>query len=96
MVISDKASQALYSACSHRGKSKGLLLAKAPGSGTLAYAAWQAAMLHCNPYKFSIGALLFMNNEQLEIYREIDTIFEKLGINGLDRDRNALSRIGAW
>lgn len=96
MVISDKAALALKTAVATKGAHKGLLLAKAPKSNTLGYAAWQAAQLCCNPYKVSISGLLFMSDEQREVYNEILTIFETLGINSLDRDRNGLEKIGVW
>lgn len=96
MVISDNAARALQSAVTSKGRNKGLLLAKAPPSRSLAYAAWQAAQMCCNPYKVSIAGLMFMNDEQRAIYDEILAIFEGLNIKSLDRDRNALERIGAW
>lgn len=96
MVISDKAALALKDAVAARGKHKGLLLAKAPKSDTLAYAAWQAAQLCCNPDKVSIAGLLFLTDEQREVYAEILAIFEGLGIKSLDRDRNGLERLGVW
>lgn len=96
MIISDAAAHALKDATVTRGKNKGLLLVKAPPSNTLAYAAWQGAMLCCNPYKASISGLLFMTAEQRAVYEEIVKIFDGLGIKTLDRDRNALDRLGVW
>lgn len=95
-TISDKAAQALHGAVSHRGKSKGMLLAKAPPSNTLAFAAWHGAMMVCNPYKVSIPGLLFMTDEQREVFREVEAVLESIGVKSLDRDRNALQRIGVW
>lgn len=96
MVISDKAALALKEAVASKGKHKGLLLSKAPPSRSLAYAAWQAAQMCCNPYKVSIAGMIFMSDEQREIYNEVLAIFEGLGIKSLDRDRNSLERLGAW
>jgi len=96
MIISDKAALALKDAVAARGQHKGLLLARAPKSNTLAYAAWQAAQLCCNPYKVSIAGLLFLTDEQRGVYDEILAIFEGLGIKSLDRDRNSLERLGVW
>ena len=96
MIISETAAQALKASVATRGKNKGLLLSKAPPSRSLAYAAWQAAMLCCNPFKASIAGILFMNEEQRAIYNEVLAIFEGLGINSLDRDRNGLERLGVW
>lgn len=96
MIISDTAARALKDAVATRGKHKGLLLSKAPPSRSLAYAAWQAAMLCCNPFKSSIAGIMFMNAEQRAIYDEVLAIFEGLGIKSLDRDRNGLERLGVW
>ena len=96
MVISDKAALALRDAVAARGKHKGLLLAKAPKSNTLAYAAWQAAQISCNPFKASVMGISLLSEEQYEIYNEIRNVFEALGIKSLDRDRNALTRLRVW
>jgi hypothetical protein len=73
------------------------LLAKAPPSHTLAYAAWQGAMLSVNPYKASIGALMFMTAEQRAISQAITALFDGLPeLRGVDRDRAALEALGAW
>jgi len=96
MVISDTAARALKEAVASKGKHKGLLLAKAPPSRSLAYAAWQAAQMCCNPYKVSIFGLMLMSEDQKAVYDEILAIFEGLGIKSLDRDRNGLERLGVW
>ena len=96
MIISEQAANALKAAVSTRGKHKGLLLAKAPASQTMAYAAWQAAQMCCNPFKVSIAGMIFMTDEQRAIYDEVLAIFEGLKIKSLDRDRNALERMGVW
>jgi hypothetical protein len=96
MVISDKSAHALKAAVTSRGPHKGLLLAKAPRSSTLAYAAWQAAQICCNPYKTSIMGIALLNDEQRAVYDEVLAIFEGLGIKSLDRDRNALERLGVY
>jgi hypothetical protein len=98
-TISDKAALALRDAVAQSGKHKGMLKAKAPPSTTLGYAAWQGAMLVCNPFKVSIPGMMFMTEEQRDIMREIEQLFEELkvlGVQRLDRDRSALERIGAW
>lgn len=80
-----------------RGKNKGLLLAKAPPSQSDAYAAWQGAMLACNPYKASIFGLMMMTKDQSEIMRIVEKAFDSTrGAKGLDRDRLALEAMGAW
>jgi hypothetical protein len=96
MIISDTAARALKAAVASKGKHKGLLLSKVPPSQSLAYAAWQAAMLCCNPFKASIAGIMCMNAEQRAIYDEVLAIFDGLGIKSLDRDRNGLERLGVW
>jgi hypothetical protein len=98
-VISETAAQALYDCVAKRGKHKGQLLAKCPPSNTLAAAAWQAAMLACNPFKVSISALMFFTDEQRAVYREIEKVFDLMPRGNrvnLDRDRAALERLGVW
>lgn len=96
-TISDTAARALYDAVAHRGKHKGQLLARCPLSSTLAAAAWQAAMINCNPYKASVCALLFFDANQRAVYEEINAIFEANPTwRFADRDRLALSSLGVW
>ena len=92
-TVSDKASQAIYDAVSHRGKTKGYVKAKAPRSDSLAYAAWMAHAMAFNPYKVSTFGLMCMSAEQREVYQELLTVFDwakSQGSWGLDRDRIAL------
>jgi len=99
MIISDKAARAMQQAVCQRGKKKGFLLARPPRVDTAASAAWQAAAMHYNPYKVSIGALMFMSPENRAIYDEWLNIFETLdpkAIAKIDRDRVALQGLGAW
>jgi hypothetical protein len=98
MTLSEKAKAALESCFVTRGKNKGALLKNAPPSSSLAYAAWQGAMIVCNPYKVSIAGLMFMAEEQLEVYREVESFFTSLPKEArfLDRDRLALESLGAW
>jgi hypothetical protein len=97
--LSDTAMQALRDAMAKRGARKGKLLASAPPSGTLAYAAWQGAMINCNPYKASIAGLMLMTAEQRAIYREVNTLFEAMPRQvrvAMDKDRAALEGLGVW
>ena len=96
MIISDTAARALQSATVMRGAKKGLLLARPPKADSLAYAAWQAAVMACNPYKASIFGLIMMTAEQRAVYDELLNLFDTLGVRNLDRDRNALERMGVW
>ena len=99
MIISYKASAAMAQAICQRGKNKGMLLARAPRVDTAGNAAWQAAMLHYNPYKASIGALMLMSAENRAIYDEWINIFETLdpmAIAKIDRDKVVLQGLGVW
>jgi hypothetical protein len=97
--LSDTAMQALRDAMAKRGARKGKLLASAPASGTLAYAAWQGAMLACNPFKASITAAMLMSDEQITVYKEVRDLFDAMPRNvraAMDKDRAALEGLGVW
>jgi len=99
MTLSQAAKGALAGAYATRGKNRGQLLAKCPRSETLAAAAWQGAMLSCNPYKASIGAMLFMSAEQRAVRDEVLAHFDALPREYrilAERDREALERLGVW
>lgn len=99
MALSETARGALRLAYASKGKHRGQLLAKCPRSDSLAAAAWQGAMLVCNPYKASVGAMLFMTNEQKLIRDEIIEHFDKLPREYkimAQRDREALERLGVF
>lgn len=97
--LSHTAAAALACAMSTRGKNKGKLLSKAPPSQTLAYAAWQAAMLVVNPYKASIAGALFLSPEQRavrdEVMAHIDAMPKHVRVQ-MDKDRAGLERLGVW
>jgi hypothetical protein len=95
-VISNQAAIALKAATCSRGKYKGLLLSRPPKSTSDAYAAWQAAQAVCNPHKVSIFGLIMMAGPQLVLYEEIKAALESVGVRNMDRDRNALDRLGVW
>jgi hypothetical protein len=98
-TLSPAAAEALKACYATRGKHKGRLLAKCPPSNTLAAAAWQAAMLICNPYKVSICSMLFMTEEQRAIRNEVESYFDALPRDAriaADRDRAALEHLGVW
>jgi hypothetical protein len=97
MDIREKATLALKQCIATRGKYKGSLVRKAPRSDTLAYAAWQGAMLSINPYKASIGGMLFMTQEQREIQSFVTAWFDaNPQYRGIDRDRRILESLGVW
>lgn len=97
--LSETARTALAACYATRGKYKGQLLARCPRSNTLAAAAWQGAMMVCNPYQASIGACLFMSAEQKAVMNEITAHFESLPRAYqimAQRDREALETLGVW
>jgi len=99
MALSNAARAALAAAYATRGKHRGQLLAKCPRSETLAAAAWQGAMLSCNPFKASIGAMLFMSAEQKAIRDEVLAHFDAMPHAYrimAQRDREALEGLGVW
>jgi hypothetical protein len=98
-MLSDTAKTALSQCYATRGKHKGQLLSRCPDSRSLAAAAWQGAMLVCNPYRASIGALLFMSAEQRAVRDEIVAHFDALPKAYLvmaERNREALESLGVW
>jgi len=99
MTLSETTKTAIGKAFATRGKAKGKLLARCPASHTLEAAAWQGAMLCVNPYKASIGSIMFFSEEQRVVYNETMSFFESLPRDRLlvtDRDREALEAWGAW
>jgi hypothetical protein len=78
VILSVAANTALHDALTKRGPRKGRLLKSAPAYGSAAYAAWQAAMLNCNPHKVSMSGVMFLTPENKAIYDEIDAFFESM------------------
>ncbi len=99
MTLSLNARAALQGAYATRGKYRGQLLKRCPRSDTLAAAAWNGAMMVCNPYLVSIGACLLNTPEQQAIFHEVRAHFESLPREYqimAQRDREALERLGVW
>lgn len=99
MTLSTAGKEALMLAYASKGKNRGQLLARCPKSHTLAAAAWQGAMLVCNPYQVSIGAVLFMTPLQRELFEEVKAHFESLPREYqimAQRDRESLEKLGVW
>jgi len=97
--LSPAARAAFDAALATRGPRKGMLLARAPASHTLAYAAWNGAMVSANPYKASIAGMIFMSAEQHGIRAEVTAWVDaqpKRARMTLDRDRASLERLGVW
>jgi hypothetical protein len=98
MSLSPAAQAALDAAICTRGPNKGRLLKAAPPSTTLAYAAWQGAMLSVNPYKASIFGLM-MTDEQRAIHKEVQAYFDAMSKAAritFDKDRATLEACGVW
>ena len=98
-MLSPIAKLSLSQAYATRGKHRGQLLKRCPRSETFAAAAWQGAMLVCNPYQVSIGAMLFFNDAQRAIFEEVKNHFEALPLQYrimAQRDREALEGLGVW
>lgn len=100
-MLSDASKLALQSALVSRGKNKGKLLSSPPPQhkNPNGYAAWQAAMMVCNPFKVSIfGSMLIgRDNETRAVYDEVLAFFEaNPRLRGIDRDRFALETLGVW
>jgi len=99
MSLSAAAKEALAGAYASKGKNRGQLLARCPKSDSAAAAAWQGAMMVCNPFQVSIGAVLFMSPEQRALFEEVKAHFEGLPREYqimAQRDREALERLGVW
>ena len=98
-MLSPTAKSALADAYATRGKHRGQLLKRCPRSHTLAAAAWQGAMMVCNPFQVSIGAILFMTAAQREVFDEVKVHFEALPRDYqimAQRDRETLESLGVW
>lgn len=99
-ILSETARAALMACFATRGKNKGLLLASAPSSFTkpAEYAAWQGAQMSCNPFKVSIGGMMFMKAEHKAIFEEVCVYLDARPAlkKVLDRDRAALEKLGVW
>jgi hypothetical protein len=99
MSLSATAQAALAAAICTRGPNKGRLLKAAPPSATLAYAAWQGAMLSVNAYKASIFGLVMMTDEQRAIAKQVQEHFDampKADRITFDKDRACLEACGIW
>jgi hypothetical protein len=81
-----------------RGKNKGMLKAKCPPMGTDSAVMWQACMYYANPYKVSLFSLVFHGMAD-DSFKDACFAFaaERASVlPNLDRDRVALTKLGAW
>ena len=81
-----------------RGQNKGYLKSKCPPIGTDAGMMWQALMLYANPYKSGLGHLIMGGFNDPDFKTDCDKFAANMAgeLPALDRDRKALSRLGAW
>ncbi len=99
--LTPESETALKGAICVRGKRKGYLLRRAPKSDTAEYAAWQAAMLVCNPYAASVFGAIFASvmAGHGAIYNEVKTQLEAASDNVQRRfsyDRTVLENLGVY
>ena len=89
---------AVLAAIATKGKNAGRLLAKCPPSETDAAAAWQACMMHSNPYKVGMITIMLFTEDQRYIYAAVGAALAtgKIDVRNLDRDRAALESLGVW
>lgn len=89
---------ALDGAIAQRGKNKGMLKAKCPPMGTDAAVMWQALVLYANPYKASIFQMAMASHGDSEFYEACQQYawLHADILPSLDRDRVALTKMGAW
>jgi hypothetical protein len=101
-TLSPEARAALMQCFATRGKNKGLLLSRCPSpfkeETKMAYAAWQGAMMACNPFKASVMAAMFLDAEQSKIRLEVTAYLDARPALAkvLDKDRMALETLGVW
>jgi hypothetical protein len=65
----------------------------------MAAAAWQGAMISCNPYAVSVCAMMFMTDEQRAVCKEVTAFFDAMPKGeriAAERNRSALEALGVW
>ena len=97
--MNDRIEAAITGAFCSKGANKGYLKAKCPPMGTDAAIYWQAVVAVVNPYKMGIMHLMFMTPEQSEFYdvcvKKVEGERKSVRI-AMDRDREALEKMGVW
>jgi hypothetical protein len=100
LKVSPRATVALRSIVCKRGKAAGYFLRHKPKGNGDDVAAWLGVMAACNPYKLSVAALLFMHEDQREIYREVEARFNNINsvyrAEIFDLDRRNLEAMGVY
>ena len=85
---------AIESARVSRGPRKGALKKTKPSGD--AGAAWMAMMMHANPHKVPVFAMMTLTREEVWIFDQVRKALEGVPETGLDRDRDALEGLGVW
>lgn len=96
--IETRLNVAYKAALASTGRNKGKLKSKCPPMGTDAAMMWQALMLYANPYKSGLGHLIMAGFTDPDFKSACDQFALDMvdRLPALDKDRIALSRMGAW
>ncbi len=87
-VLSQPAALAVADATVSRGSNYGALKKKMPPLHTNAAAAWNAIKLWSDPHRVSMWGMLSMNDEQRQIFDEVEALCKRIDAN-LERMRTA-------
>jgi hypothetical protein len=68
MITEAQINEAHAQAIAQSGPRKGQMKKTCPPMGTLAAAYWQGVMMELNPYKVSIGQMIFFTPEQQQMF----------------------------
>lgn len=96
--MKDRTREAIGDALCQKGARRGQLKVKPPKHGTDGAIAWHAIQTVVNPWKVSIAALVFLSEEERELFEECQAWVRSIPHfhRVLDRDRKALESMGAW
>lgn len=96
--MDNRTREAIGAALCQRGPRRGQLKVSPPKYGTDGYIAWNAIQTVVNPFKVSMGALLFLTEEQQALAEECKAWIRSVPSlqRVLDRDRKALESLGVW
>lgn len=95
--MSPRTADAIRACIASRGPNTGKLLRKAPPMAADAYAAFQGLMVSWNPHKASIPGIIFLSDDQRQIFAEArDFADAHPELRTLERDRAILEHLGVW
>jgi hypothetical protein len=97
--LSLDAAAAVHKAIASKGRYRGYIARSAPPASSAAYAARQAILMRVNPYKVSIGGIMFLDAGQKKIYEEVASWIDFMPLREaikLDKDRSELQGMGVW